>query len=389
MDRHGGTFVEWYRRHERALAAGYLVVAAAVGAGFVLAPIRVRALDRWQAVVDWWDARWMRRLREGERLLASDDSVRANTYLARLDREHPATNVRHGRDKEREFILGMLGKSYERLGKSNRAIETYQRLVAFDSMHFRNHLALADASARLLSGWAEAPEAKDAYAAVLRIHPSHLPSVRGYIRYYQDRGEFLPIVAMYRTYLDAHLVQGVVVSVGPDRVTVPVLVDGRVHDYDLPLDGVADPAGVVRVETAGFAVRVERVALVTAARVGRAAPVAEMVLDASNPTARAMTPTDRAAFRPDGPDGALEFAVPGGAMVTRVRLRLALFKPIDRALWSLIDKSYANLLQEDARAAARARTVLFETAAQADSVMTRLTGANEGRVLTQAELSRR
>ena len=368
------------RRHERALALTWLVAAGLVGASVVVDPIRARVLDSAQEVVQWRQGgRWLDRVQEGARLVAGGHWAEAATYLERLDRAHPARNARHARDKERERVLRLLARSYEALDRRARTIETYQRLVAFDPNHYRNHFDLAQASERLLSRATMAPEARDAYAAAMALFPAHLPSVRGYIKYYLDQAEFIPVVQGYERYLDAYLVQPVRVRLGDAVVDLPVLVDGRLRDYEIPVATVLSAGDNLTIATGGFAAAVERAEVLPAVRVG--------VVDRADAFPAALTDSRLIEFevagpgvyRPLGVGSAVQSPVhgePGPA--SGLRLRIALFKPVDRKLWTAVAKSYRNLLDDTARAAAARRTVALESPAAADLVMERLDWSLEG-----------
>lgn len=368
-----------FRRHERAIAAAYLVGVAAFVGAFAFRPTRLPALGLIERAVRFWDDRWTRRLEAGQQLLASGPPQAAVDYLTRLDRAFPATDVRHARDQQRELLLRLLGQAEEAAGHRRRAMEAYQRLVAFDPNNYRNHFAYAQAAQRLLSGWAEAPEARDGFAAVLQILPSHLPSLRGYVDYYLDRGEFIPIVAAYRSYLDAHLVQRIELRVGDSVAVVPILVDGRLHDVDLPFAVPPGSGQVLELATAGFSVAVDRVELEAPARVGRVASISRVDLDRAPARLTALEPAEHGAFRATDSTAALGWPLPSlPDGVARVRLRLALFKPVDRPLWNGIEKSYLNLLDRSGLDSAVVRTVVLPDPAAADRVMGRLPWARGG-----------
>ena len=366
------------RRHQRRLILGYLVIVGLGLLAIVLPPSRRRLLAGVERTVRWWDDRWARRLERGQALLGSGAVDQAVDYLAKLDAVHPATNVRHARDKEREKLLRLLAMGYERQGKSGRAIETYQRLVGFDSLNYRNHLELARAAERLLSGWALAPEARDAYQRVLALFPSHLPAIRGYVDYYQDRGEFIPVVNAFQTYLDAHLVQPVVLSIGAERVEVPVLVDGVVRDFEVPLVS-PNAAESLTVDAGGFAFVLDRIEVVPAARVGRAGPGGSITVPLTSIAATGLRSVEPGRFAPlDSVEGRLTARLGSTVMVGTVRLRIGLFKPVDAALWATVAKSFRNLLDGAGLAAAERRVVVLGTAGEADRVLSRLPWTREG-----------
>jgi tetratricopeptide (TPR) repeat protein len=382
----GRSWVELFRRHERAFTAGYLAVVALFALVFLVDPLRVRVLDRVQAGLFWWDERWIRRLRAGERMVAEGRMEEAADYLSRLDRIHPATGVRHGRDKERERLLRALARSYEALDRRALTIATLNRLIAFDSLNYLNHFLMAKAAERLLSGWAVAPEARDAYERVLRLFPSHLPSLRGCVEYYMDRGEFGPVTQAYQTYLDAHLVQEVELRIGGTKVLVPVLVDGRVREYEVP---VALPPGhhpSLELATDGFSAALVEAALYPAARVGRLGTIPPAEVDLTRAELVAMEPAGPGAFRARDSTAAIRLSLPSTPDgVAAVRLRLGLFKPIDRSLWGLVARSFRNLLDSAGLEAASRRTVAVERPEDADLVLARLRWATEGLALRPGE----
>jgi tetratricopeptide (TPR) repeat protein len=372
--------VAWFRRHERLLAVAYLGVSALVVVGFAARPVRVRALELVQRGIDRWEGRWEDRLRHGERLLDEGRTLEAVDYLERLDRIFPATDVRHGLDQQREWLLVLLARGYEALDRRTRTIETYQRLVAFDPRNFRNHVDLARASERLLSGAFLAPEARDAYAAALAILPVHLPSLRGYIDYYLDRGEFPPIVRAYETYLDATLVQPIELRLGDLVVGVPVLVDGRLRDYEIALPAPVDGQGrTLSVATGGYSAAIQQATLHPAVVAGAIASGEPVPLDVTRIEPRAFEQVGRSAYRALDETAALSVRVPDASgPVAKLHLRLALFKPVDRALFAGVVKSYRNVLDDAGLAAAEARTVVLESPEAADRVIGRLEWFTEG-----------
>ena len=371
--------LDYARRHERALALLWLVAVGLVGASVIVEPIRTRVLDRAQGIVQWQQGRWLERVQEGERLVTGGRWAEAVTYLERLDSVHPARNVRHARDKERERVLRLLARSYEALDRRARTIETYRRLVAFDPNHYRNYFDLAQASERLLSRATMAPEARDAYAAALAVFPAHLPSVRGYIKYYLDHAEFIPVVESYERYLNAYLVQPVRVRLGDAVVDLPVLVDGRPRDYEIPFATVWSGGDNLTIATGGFASAVERAEVLPAVRVGVVDRADAFPLDLTDSRLIEFQVVAPGVYRPLGTGSALESPIHGEPGPVRgVRLRIALFKPVDRELWTAVSKSYRNLLDDAGRVAAATRTVALESPAAADLVMERLVWSLEG-----------
>jgi len=378
----------WVRRRERQLAVVYLGLVGALALLVALPPTRARLLARIQTSVDWWDDRWARRLDRGEAMLAQGRAEEATAYLERLDQAHPATNLRHARDLERERLLRRLAQSLEETGHRRRVIETYQRLVDFDSLNYHNHYALGSAAGRLLSGWALAPEARDAYRRVLDILPFHLPAVRGTIDYYMDRGEFIPVTEAYRAYLDAYFVHRVEIRLGSESRMLALSADGRPHDHLVTLQ---QPTGAetLEIRTLGLSVRLDSVELLGAPRVGLATPTPSTRLDPRAAALNGLERTRDGAFRALAETASLELPVPTATgPIQAIRLRVVLFKPMDAALWATVAKSYDNLLDVSGRADAERRTLTLASAAAADSALFRLIWLHGNLGLTLDELSR-
>jgi tetratricopeptide (TPR) repeat protein len=368
-----------FRRHERLFAAAWLGLLL-VGAGVLsVASVRSGLLRGLQATVDRWDDRWVRRLEKGEALVAAGAYAEAADYLERLDRIFPARDVRHAKDKERERLLEALAQSYEALDKRSRAMATYDSLVAFDSLNYFNHFQRARAAERMLSGWALAPEARDGYAAVLRHFPSHLPSLRGYIDYYMDRGEFIPIVQAYQTYLDAYLVQHVAVGLGTDSMVVLLRTDGLPQEMELPLTSSPGDSVMLTISTGGFALRVERITIRPAVRVGVLQPSNPLELEPNPAQLHDLEMPEGGPLHPTGPDTRVAFRLPPVASgVAGIRLRLRLYKPVDEALWQLVAKSYRNILDTDGLRQAAERTIAIDDPDLADTVILGQAWAGEG-----------
>jgi len=388
MSDFGGGALAWVRRHERQLTVGYLGLVGALALLVALPPIRARLLSRIQTTVDWWDARWARRLDRGEAMLAEGRPEEAAAYLERLDRMHPATNVRHARDLERERLLRRIAQSLEETGRRGRVIETYQRLVEFDSLNYHNHYALGSAAGRLLSGWALAPEARDAYRRVLDVLPFHLPALRGTIDYYMDRGEYIPVTEAYRAYLDAYFVHRVEVRLGSEARWLALSADGRPHDHLVTLERPTE-AETLEIRTLGLSVRLDSVELLAAPQVGVVTPTPSTRLDPRAAVLNGMERTDAGALRALAETASLELPTPmATGPVRAVRLRVVLFKPMDAPLWATVAKSYDNLLDAPGRADAERRTLTLASAAAADSALFRLIWLHGNLGLTLDELSR-
>ncbi len=374
----GGTaWLQWFRRQERRITVLWLAGTAFILLLLAVPATRDRLLDRLGMLVHRWQDRWAGEVTAGENLLRAGRYQAAVTWFERLDARHPARNVRHGRDKERELVLRLLARGYEAEGRTNRAMGTWQRLVDFDSLNYTNRFAYAQAAERLLSGWAVAVEARDGYASVLRIFPAHLPSLRGYIEYYMDRGEFIPVVEAYRTYLDAFFLHPLEIRLGDAAGSASVPVDGLPHDVEVPLALAPGQPAELTIRSNGFAIRVERAEIVPAMLAGRVAPLRPQVLDPAGLRGPATAAAEGGWLPADTASLALGVpALPGGA--SRLRLRVRLFKPVDRDLWRQVQKSYQNLLDAPGLAAATARTLPFENADRADRVITDLPWAREG-----------
>ena len=80
------SWVLFFRRHERRLAALWLAFTFCCVAGTLVRPVRVRVLTTMASLVDRWDGRWNRRLAAGVALYQRGDYEGAVTYLSRLDR---------------------------------------------------------------------------------------------------------------------------------------------------------------------------------------------------------------------------------------------------------------------------------------------------------------
>ncbi len=359
----------WLRRHERTIAAGYLAAVALAVVLLLLPPTRHFTLGSLQSLSDRWDRRWERRLAEGERLVAAKKYQRAAVYLEQLARTIPAPSNEHALDAQHEQVLRLLAQSYEGLGKSSRTMAIYDRLVAFDPNNYYNVFLKGQAAQRMLSGWAIAAEARDAYAAALKIFPNHLPSLRGYIDYYSDRGEFHPIVDAYRAYLDAFLNSTVTVTVGDTTLFVPLPVDGRAHDVVITLPRPRAESITLRAE--GYPVAIDEAAAMPLAVVGAARARKEIAISLAGIRRAGMTVAPHGAWLPAGDSASMTVPLPQGVALEQVRLVMRLFKPMDLPLWVIVARSFHNLLDEQGRDSADARTVVFPKEVDADAAMMR------------------
>ena len=338
----------------------------------VVKPVRMRVLARVQVAVDWWDGRWERSLADGQALVDAGRFAEAAPMLSRLDADFPARHSRYGRDKEREVVLALLARSYEALGHKTLAMATWLRLTHFDSLNYRNHVAYAHAAERLRGGWAEAPEARDGYAHALRILPHHLPSLRGYMKYYLDRGEFPVVREAYRTYLDAFLVEDLTITAGDTAVTIPVTVDGNPHVVEFVLARPAGWRGDLVLSAGSYPLAIEAASVRAPVAVGVAAARDSGALDLTGLRAPHMTQAG-AGWVPVDSTGTLRIPVTADARgIARVQLRLRAFKLVDAKLWASVMQSYHNLLDAPGLADATARTAPFASAAASDSAFNRI-----------------
>jgi tetratricopeptide (TPR) repeat protein len=373
------SWIAWFRRHERKAAVIWVVFTLAVIAAVLYAPARVRILDAIEVAADERHAAWISRLEEGDRLVAAGRHEEAVAYLSALDSVFPARHARYGLDKEREHLLRQLARSQEAVGMRGRTIDTWLRLVAFDTLNYRNHFGYAQAAERLLSGWALAPEAKDGYAKALLVFPSHLPSLRGYIDSYMDRGEFIPVRTAYRTYLDAFLLEPFSVRAGDAAVETSALVDGLPHDFDLAFPVSAGWKGDLVIGSPVFPISVERIAMLPAVTAGKAAPRVSRELNIADLAASRMVKSG-AGWVPEDSTGSLRIPIDAGPDgVARVSIRVRMFKLMDPALWAMAAKSHRNLLDLPGRDSAAARTAPYPSPDAADAAFERLEWATQGR----------
>ena len=358
----------WFRRNERRIAILWLALVALAMAVLVFPPTRSALLGKLQSASDRWDGRWALRIAQAESLIAAERYEDAARFLERLDRRYPAPSVEHARDAEREHVLRLLAQSYEGMGSGRRTMAAYDRLIAFDPNNYHSVYLKGRAAERMLSGWAIAPEARDAYAAALLIFPNHLGSLRGYIEYYADRGEYLPIRDAYRAYLNAFLLAHLTVTAGDSTVTVTVPADGRSHEIDVDLPRT--DASMLRLTLERFPFALDSVSVRPAQRVGDTRPRADIALPASAIARTGMVPAERGAWRPDGDSAAVTIALPSRESGTqRVRLTMRVFKPMNRALWVIVARSFHNLLDDAGRDSAAVRTVLFPEEEEADAAL--------------------
>ena len=354
-----------YRQHERTLIAiylsGILMLVGLVGTGLLLEQSgKVRFLRLFTDAVDYWDARWLRRVTYGETLAKAGRYADAVAYLSALDRRFPAQHVKHKWDRERERLLWALGRSYAELGRKNRALETYQRLVQFDPRNYLSHYLLAQTCVR----FGELDLAQQHFAHVLAIHPNHLTSVRELASLYFNKGDFTAVVATYETYLNAFLLGELKVVVDDIAVTTHVSVDGQFHDLVVHLPQPAGWPGEIALHTDGYSVEVENITLTSPLVVGQDSSITTVPIwnrgvlmrDKNAWRTNQMTFISSGKYQAIGTDSVIYIAIPDQPRgIDKANLRLRFFKEQDTTLWDMVEKSYRNLLDFDGLAAVRQR----------------------------------
>lgn len=289
------------------------------------------------------EGRWEARLERGEALFAEGRFEQAAAWLEELDRDHPATFVKHHLDRQRERVLELLARSHAALDRKGRALEAARRAVAFDPRSWRNHRLEAEIALQFADGDA----ADAALARVLSLYPSHLPSVTDRVRLAFEGGRHAEVTPLFEAYLDAWRPAAMTFEAGGRRARIELPVDGAPHTVEAVLDEAEGAAAGVVLDPAGYAVRVERVELVGSATVGRAGP----------PPVHEPAPPDEVFVPAPGvpSGGALELGPAPPFAPARARLVLTAFKALPEELWSLVETSYENTLDSEGLAAARAR----------------------------------
>ncbi len=359
----------WLRANERPLSIVYLGFVALACLAMAAGPSRRYVLGHLEGLSDRYDQRWDRQLAEGERLVTSHKYVQAIAYLERLDRIFPAPSPQHARDQQREHLLRLLSQAYEGAGHKHKAMDVYDRLIAYDPHDYVNIALKAAAARRLLSGWAIAAEANAAWDSTLKVFPNHLPSVRGRIDFYNDKGEWIPITTIYRGYLDAFLLERGSVAAGGVSREVPFLVDGHPHVVLVDLPEAAAETATVR--TGGYPLAIDSISVTPPQRVGQSRPLGTLIVPTTAIQATGMHRTAVGAFLPSGDSSVLRIALPAGASGGRLRMVVRVFKPVDEDTWDLVSHAYQQILTPTELAADSARSVPFATPAEADAVFAR------------------
>ncbi len=344
-----------YYRNERRIIAAWVAVLALGLITLVFPPVRDRVFWRVERLLRDREVTWVGDVDRGERLLADGRIEEAEAYLLDLDRRFPARTARGRRDQERERLLRALARTYEAQGRSNRALLTYQALQAYDPRNYRNSYDLGAAWERLEGTWTIPVEARDAFAQVLVIHPTHLPSLRGVLRYDFDRGAFDDVITRWESFLAAQQYLSVPVRVDSLQTVTVVPVDGAWHD--VALTGRFLDSSSVHLGTAGFPLEVREVRIDRPLRAGVVGPAA---------TRMAAAPVGAE----PGPHGTeLEVALPAGASeAVRLRFQVKVRRPVDQETWTMVETSYRNRLDPDGVRRAASRVVVVPDQAVADRI---------------------
>lgn len=337
----------WARHHERALSLGWLAAVALFCLLFAVPASRHWILGKATGAAQRLERRWDARIAEGERLMASGDNEHAVGYLRHLDEVLPAPSPQHARDQDREHVLRLLARAYENTGHTAEALTTYDRLTAYAPRNYANEYVKARAIERMAGDSGGVPlEAGRAYLAALHLFPSHLPSLRGALRFAAGRADSAQVAALYAAYLDALLVIHVPVHAGASRASPGVPADGRAHAVVIDVPPGADS---LHLSPAGFAFAIDSIELQPAPTVGHAPASARRLPG----TVVVVPPNDSAAV-----------TIPLGlASGGRARLVVRLFKPMDAGTWQF---ARPFVMRTPAGRDLDARTVTFPTAERAD-----------------------
>lgn len=373
-----GPVRSWFRVHEGTLSLVWLGAVALFLLLLAFAPTRERMLGLVQDAIQWHDGRWEDAIAEGEALVRAGKYEEAVAYLTDLNARFPARTIRHGKDRGRERVMLLLAQSLAALDKKSKSMAVYQQLVDFDPRNFRNWYAMGVGADKLLSGWALAEEAKDAFAAALVINPSHLPSLRGVIRFYGEQGLYNELRAQYETYLDAFLAADVTFRTADSAITISIPVDGRFRDVELPLGQPAGELAVLAITPGGYPMEVVEAQFVPALEAGSPGRDRPVILPLAEAVAREGAVIEDGRVLPQGMAGTMVVKGPPSPGASKVRVRLRLLKPMDEGTWGTVSKAYHNLLDPDGAARALDRTQLFSSEEAADAVQTRQEWATEG-----------
>lgn len=224
----------------------YLLALAAVVALVVLPPARGAWTGPVESIFAAREEGWIRRVEEGEALLAAGEHEAAAAHFAELDGRFPARVNTHSLDKERERILVGLGRAYESTGRKGRSLAALRRAVAFDPLNVENHYALAAAAIRL----GEEGEGDLHLAHILETYPGHERAARDRIALQFEAGDFAAVRRTFEEYAGAFRVKEIVVSAGEMSIPITIPEDGRPHELRVPLPRqLSTPSVVLRTET--------------------------------------------------------------------------------------------------------------------------------------------
>ena len=354
-------------RRERGLTLAWLAASGLVLGILVVWGIALGGAER---TVEALDARWQSRLSEAERLFEAGSFEAAAARLERIDRDHPAVFVKHRLDRQRERVLELLARSHLALDRKGRATAAAARAARFDPLNWRNHFLVAEVAAHFGEGAA----ADEAWAKVLQLYPSHLPSVTGRITAAFEGGRYGEVPPLFEAYLDAWRVAELTITVDGRSGTLTPLVDGRPHRVGAVLGtaprgstgpvatglgpgepGTGDPEAEdpdrrgegarVSLDPAGYAVRLGPATLAWPAATG----TAPLELDPGAWTG---------GWTGEGLASPLVARAAGARGATRVTVEVTVFKALPAELWALVETSYRNVLDHEGLAAARERVVV-------------------------------
>ncbi len=346
----------FYYRHERRFLTAWVALLALGLALLVLPPLRDRVFWRVERLLRDRETGWVRAVDRGELLLAEGRLDEAEAHLLDLDRRFPARTARGRRDTERERLLHTLARTYEAQGRPNRALLAYQAAQAYDPRNYRNSYELGAAWERLEGTWTIPVEARDAFARVLEIHPTHLPSLRGVLRYDFDRGAFAEVITRWESFLEAQQYLALAVHVGTSTTWSVVPVDGVWHE--VTLTGSFPDSSSVRLGTAGFPLDIRNVRVDLPLRAGVPGPV----------TTRGST-GDPVVAGPGSPGTEVVVPVPAGTSDgVRLRFQVRIRRPVDEETWTMVETSYRNRLDPDGPRRSAARVVVVPDQTVADRI---------------------
>ncbi len=338
------------REHERGLIVAWIAFMAIVlGVGFVWG-IVFRGAER---VVDAFEGRWPARVEHGAELLTQGHPKQAADYLEALDAKFPAQSVKHRFDRERERLLTLLAQSYVAIDKKKKALETSERLVAFDPRNWRNHFTQAQTAL----AFGEGGVAKSAFDHVLAIHPLHLPSVEARIKLAYDGSLYAEIPPLWRAYVEAFRLADVDFTFGAAHAALEVPSDGLPHRFALAFVAAANSYGQAQLLTHGWSIDIRDIAFCSAMRVGvegtpqfqSLAPSAWSVVDAKDLAPGRISAT--------GVKSSLTRDIDGPADgIAQAAFEITAYKACTKSLWEMVEQSYKNRLLWDELESMRART---------------------------------